>query len=140
MKISYKFFNINNLNYKFNQKAVSGEKVSETYHFNIESTTVTSNRENKIALIELKIKVNTELDGVQDIFRSLTFDFNYIYQIEDFENLSDEEIQKFMVNHGLESAISAVKDVIKNITSIDYQPTINIDIPKFPMDMEMRKN
>jgi len=53
--------------------------------------------------------------------------------MEDFEELSDEDIQNFIIENGLASAVSAIKDVVKNITSIDYQPTINIDIPKFPI-------
>lgn len=138
MNISYKFFNINNLEYKFNPKIVIEDQSSETYHFNLISTTVKANRTNEIAFIELKVEVKTELEGSEEEFRSLSFDFNYVYEIEDFEEVSDDEIQDFIIQYGFENAISAVKDFIKNITSIDYQPAINVDIPKFPMDKPKR--
>lgn len=138
MNISYKFFNVNNLEYKFNPDIASKDNFSETYHFNLNSTTVKANRDNEIAVIELKIDVKTELEGSEEEFRSLSFDFNYAYKIEDFEKFSDDKIHDFVIQYGFENAISAVKDFIKNITSIDYQPTINVDIPKFPMDKPKR--
>lgn len=138
MNISYKVFNINNLEYKFNPEIPSQETFSETYHFNLNSTTVKVNRSNEVAFIELKIEVKTELGGRNEEFRSLSFDFNYIYKMGEFEKLSDDEIQDFVIKYGFENAISAVKDVIKHITSIDYQPTINIDIPSFPMQKPER--
>ncbi|QEA44170.1 hypothetical protein FGL83_05615 [Leuconostoc lactis] len=134
MNISYKFFYINNLTYKFDQNnGFDVNKFSEAYNFNIKSTVVNVNRNNSAALIELEIALDTKLESIGKTFRSLSFDFYYGYQMEDFEELSDEDIQNFIIENGLASAVSAIKDVVKNITSIDYQPTINIDIPKFPI-------
>lgn len=134
MNISYKFFYINNLTYKFDQNnGFDINKFSEAYNFNIKSTVVNVNRNNSAALIELEIALDTKLESIGKTFRSLSFDFYYGYQMEDFEELSDEDIQNFIIENGLASAVSAIKDVVKNITSIDYQPTINIDIPKFPI-------
>lgn len=133
MNISYQLYNVNNLSYKFDNTIIKTDKISESYQFNIKSTTITVDRTNSIAIIHLDISVTTTLNEEGEIFRDISFDFNYVFSIKNYGNLSDDQIREFIIEHGLESALTGVKDTILKISNIDYQPKLIVDIPEFPI-------
>ncbi|MDC2804850.1 hypothetical protein [Leuconostoc suionicum] len=135
MNILYKLYNVNNLSYKFDNSVIKGDNLDETYELNMKGTAFNINKQNNIAIIKLNILVNSLLNESDDVFRTLSFDYNHVYKINDYESMSDDEIRDFVIKHGLENAMSSVKDVIKRITDIDYQGRMLVDIPEFPLNV-----
>ncbi|USI45363.1 hypothetical protein [Leuconostoc mesenteroides] len=140
MHISYQLYNVNNLNYKFDNTIIKTDKISESYQFNIKSTTITVDRSNNITIIHFDISVTTTLSDGGEVFRDISFDFNYVFSISDYNNLSDDQIREFIIEHGLESALAGVKDTILKISNIDYQPKLVVDIPEFPIRTSLLPN
>ncbi|MGX6988560.1 hypothetical protein [Leuconostoc fallax] len=137
MKIKYWLYRINNLEYHFNETFPwDRKKGNENCNMNIDNIRVISNEQSSKVSIAFKVTLISHYDNVDEEFRLIKFDYKYIFDMEDFPLNDAEYINNFVFKHGLEAALFSVKDVIKKITDLDYQPRINVNMIAVPFDAE----
>ena len=121
VQISFDHFQINVLNYKFENMK---DNQSSNTDFNITKITVniSDTKDNAEVFIAGNIKETSEN---KDIIRSLNLSVSYYYSIHNV--ISDNsflEAQKYLKEYGINTSIVMYEELVKQITSIDYNTPI----------------
>ena len=146
MKFRYNNYRINNLQYKINPEADQKRVTSPSDYSEVGQTSLSNahlriSKEDANILFTSTVKVQTQLnDEEKTNYRSVLFDLMMTFLIEDSEVSSEHDI--FEMSRELVMAVvsARVKEIVRQISLLDYLPAISIQSFSFPDSFEFEKD
>ena len=93
--------------------------------------------DNRQAVFSCGVLVESKLangKGEEVSFRKITFDYTGIFSVINAEEkeITKDDILTLFDEGASYIATSYIKDIVKNISNLDYRMPLNVNVPQFP--------
>lgn len=136
IQLKYNGFIINHINYEY-KNSLENQQDEYYLEFMLDNVSVAVSKEEAIITLSGHAACLNEKDNDASKYRTLNLSVNYIYNIENLNNIDDQtETQEIIKNYGVNNAIIMYQELVKQITGLDSTDSIKSYDFKFPGSLE----
>lgn len=136
LTLKFENYVVNNLQYSIeNTSQYNIPQKTEKVNVYLNDIKASVSDDEKTVTLHFSVKIETDLKDKNNkaiSFRHLKFDFNIFFSVKG--KINKKSLSDILKNLGINIAVTHIKDVVKSITSVDYQNPIFISDIEFPND------
>lgn len=141
LALNFQGYQINHLRYDINNVSSEVLNYGEKMSVGFSNVKTGVSADNSQAVFSCGVLVESKLVNENDEeipFRKITFDYTGIFTIVNSKKstFTKEDVLSLFDQGGSYIATSYIKDIVKNISNLDYRMPLNVNVPYFPDGMK----